>query len=203
VPDLNVLPYSIPRAYDLYTVTDVTRLLDAVEKGEPKAAEELIPLVYDELRRLAAHQLAQERPDQTLQATALVHEAYLRLLHADQPAWRDHRHFFNSAAEAMRRILIENARRKMTLKRGARSERVDLDQVDLAVAMPSEGLLALHEALSQLEHLDQQSAELVKLRYFAGLTRDQAAETLGISPRMADKLWSFARAWLFRAIREP
>ena len=176
-------------------MSDVTRLLDAVERGEPQAAEELLPLVYEELRRLATYRLAQEKPGQTLQATALVHEAYLRLLHAEDPHWNNHRHFFHAAAEAMRRILIDNARRKQRIKHNPGEERIDLDRVELAVQPPTEDLLDLNAALLTLEQEDSEAAELVKLRFFAGLTLDQSALALGISSSTADRVWSFARAW--------
>ena len=156
-------------------MNDVTRILSAIEQGDPQAAEQLLPLVYDELRRLAAQRLAQEKPGQTLQATALVHEAYLRLVGADDPGWDSRGHFFAAAAEAMRRILVENARRKAAVKAGGGHERVDLDEVELAIEGPRLDLLALDEALTALEAKDKRKADLVKLRYFAGLTVEEAA----------------------------
>jgi RNA polymerase sigma factor (TIGR02999 family) len=181
-------------------MNNVTRILSAIERGDPHAAGQLLPLVYDELRRLAATKLAQETPGQTLQPTALVHEAYLRLVGSDSaPVWNSRGHFFAAAAEAMRRILIDNARRKQSLKRGGDRRRIDLD--DLATAAPAqEDLLALDEALAQLAAADPQAAELVKLRHFAGLTVAQAAEILGVAPRTADFLWAYARAFLLRCL---
>jgi RNA polymerase sigma factor (TIGR02999 family) len=180
---------------------EVSSLLSAIEQGDPGAADQLLPLVYDELRKLAAHKLAHESPGQTLDATALVHEAYLRLVDVDQAQhWNSRRHFFAAAAEAMRRILVENARRKSSLKRGGSRAREALDPDNLVVPQVPDELLALDEALSQLATTDPQAAELVHLRYFAGLTIKQAAEVLGISPRTADFLWAFARAWLLRKI---
>jgi RNA polymerase sigma factor (TIGR02999 family) len=183
-------------------VSDVTQLLSAIDAGDPKAAEELLPLVYDELRRLAARKLAGEHPGQTLQATALVHEAWLRL-GGDQPiAWRNRTHYFAAAAEAMRRILIDNARRKGALRHGGQARRVDFDpdSLELAAGMNDEQLLALHEALDALAARDAVKAELVKLRFFAGLTLPEAARTLGLSEPTAKRYWAYARAWLFRKI---
>jgi RNA polymerase sigma factor (TIGR02999 family) len=178
---------------------DITRILSAIDQGDPDAAEQLLPLVYDELRKLAAQRMAQEKPGQTLQATALVHEAYLRLLDVKKvPHWDSRGHFFAAAAEAMRRILVERARRKDTLKRGARLQRLDLDQLSPACEDRSQELLALDEALRELEQHDAEAAKLVKLRYFAGLTHQQAAQALGIGRRAADRLWALARAWLYR-----
>jgi RNA polymerase sigma factor (TIGR02999 family) len=182
-------------------VSEVTRVLSAIEQGDPHAAGQLLPLVYDELRKLAAQQLAQERPGQTLQATALVHEAYLRLVGADAEAhWDGRGHFFAAAATAMRRILVENARRKRALKRGGDLGRQDLDEVQLAAPEPQEDLLALDEALNRLAGTDPAAASLVQLRYFAGLTLPEAARALGIAPRSAGRLWAFARAWLRREV---
>jgi RNA polymerase sigma factor (TIGR02999 family) len=184
-------------------MSEVTRILSAIEQGDPHAAQQLLPLVYDELRRLAAVRLAQEKPGQTLDATALVHEVYLRLVDVEQAQHFNGRgHFFAACAEAMRRILVDHARRKQADKRGGGRQRVDLD--DLAVAAPERGdeLLALDEALSGLAEADAQAAELVKLRYFAGLTVAQAAGALGVSPRTADFLWAYARAWLLRHLRD-
>ena len=187
-------------------MSEVTRILCAIEQGDPHAAERLLPLVYEELRKLAAHKLAQEKPGQTLQATALVHEAYLRLVESplrqqgEQPRWHSRGHFFAAAAEAMRRILVDNARRKKSLKRGGCRERHELDADNLAAPQTPDDLLALDEALSQLAAEDPKAAVLVTLRYFAGLTLKQAAEAVGVSPRSADFLWAFARAWLLRKI---
>jgi RNA polymerase sigma factor (TIGR02999 family) len=185
-------------------MNDVTRILSAIEEGDPKAAEQLLPLVYEELRRLAAQRLAREKPGQTLQPTALVHEAYVRLVGAD-PArpWEGRGHFFVAAAEAMRRILVERARRKRSQKRGAGAARGDLAEVDIAAPEAADEVLAVDEALAGLEAADPRAAELVKLRYFAGLSLPEAARTLGMAPRSADRLWAYARAWLRRAIDAP
>src|SRR5438270_5108816 len=184
-------------------MSDVTQILSAIEQGEPRAAEQLLPLVYDELRKLAAQKLAQEKPGQTHQATALVHEAYLRLVGQGQEQhWEGRGHFFAAAAEAMRRILVERARRQATLKHGRDRQRLDLDQFEPASDERSDELLALDEALGALEGHDAQAAQLVKLRYFAGLTHQQAADALGIGRRAADRLWALARAWLYRRIVE-
>jgi len=182
-------------------MTEVTRILSAIEQGEPHAAEQLLPLVYDELRKLAAHKLAGEAPGQTLEATALVHEAYLRLVgeHAGQRSFQDRGHFFAAAATAMRRILIDRARRKLSRKRGAGCERHALD--GLAAPEPDAGLVALDEALQSLTATDPLKARLVELRYFAGLTGEQAALVLGISPTTADRHWAYARAWLRAEVR--
>jgi RNA polymerase sigma factor (TIGR02999 family) len=182
-------------------MSDVTQILCAIEAGDPKAAEALLPLVYRELRRLAAAQMAREKPGQTLDATALVHEAYLRLVGpVDDHRWQNRGHFFAAAAEAMRRILVENARRKARMKRGGERARVDLDAVDPAAPSTDDELLALDEALARLAEVDPAAAELVKLRYFAGLSIPQAAEALGIGARSADRLWAYARAWLRDAL---
>ena len=175
-------------------------MLEAIEQGDPKAAEELLPLVYKELRNLAARQMAAESPGQTLQPTALVHEAWLRLVGNEQVRFANRAHFFAAAAQAMRRILIANARRKQRQKRGGGWERVDLDQIQLAQPLPSENLLALDEAMTRLEQCDKEAAELVQLRFFAGLTQQQAADALGISRRTADRTWAYARAWLSQEI---
>ena len=178
-------------------MSDVTRILSAIEQGDPKAAEQLLPLVYDELRRLAAQRLAQEKPGQTLQPTALVHEAYLRLVDGAQvQGWNGRGHFFAAAAEAMRRILIDSARRKQAQKRGGQAKRVDLDALDLADHPASDKLLAMEDALVRLAAKDRVKAELVKLRYFGGLTTEEAASILGISTATADRYWAYARAWL-------
>jgi RNA polymerase sigma factor (TIGR02999 family) len=184
-------------------MSEVTRILSAIEQGDPSAAEELLPLVYDQLRQLAAQKLAHEKPGQTLQATALVHEAYLRLVDGNKAQhWDSRRHFFAAAAEAMRRILVENARRKRTVKRGDQRSRIDLDEALVVGNEPRHDLLDLDELLDQLAGADPRAAELVKLRFFAGLTGDEAAEVLGISPRSADLLWAYARAWLFEKLGE-
>jgi RNA polymerase sigma factor (TIGR02999 family) len=182
-------------------MNDVTRILSAIEQGDPRAAEQLLPQVYNELRKLAAQKLAQEKPGQTLQATALVHEAYLRLVGTQDPGWSSRGHFFAAAAEAMRRILVENARRKDRLKRGGGRVRIDVEHLDVDAPQEPEELLALDEALTRLAAADPQAAELVKLRYFAALTLKQAAETLGISPRNADFLWAYAKAYLLKEMR--
>jgi RNA polymerase sigma factor (TIGR02999 family) len=181
-------------------MTQVTRILSAIEEDDAHAAEQLLPLVYDELRKLAAQRLAQEKPGQTLQATALVHEAYLRLVDVDKAQhWNSRGHFFAAAAEAMRRILIDNARRKRRPKHGGDRRQVDLDGT-LAAAGPPEDLLALDEALAKLAQHEPAKAELVKLRYFAGLSLEEAAACLGISAATAKRYWAVARAWLFAAL---
>ena len=185
----------------LVLMSDVTRILSAIEQGDPSAAaERLLPLVYDELRKLAAQRLAQEKPGQTLEATALVHEAYLRLL-GDQH-FENRRHFFAAAAEAMRRILVEGARRKRSVKHGGQRVRIDLDEALVVSDKPRHDLLALDELLDRLALAEPKAAELVKLRFFAGLTGDQAAEVLGIASRSADLLWAYARAWLFEKLQD-
>ena len=182
-------------------MNNVTHILSAIDQGDPHAAAELLPLVYEELRKLAAQKLSHEKPAQTLQATALIHEAYLRLVDQEQAQhWSSRGHFFAAAAEAMRRILVERARRKARVKHGGGRERVDLDPSAVTAPEDSEELLALDEALDRLAALDPIAARLVQLRYFAGLTIAQAAEALAISPRKADFLWSFARAWLRKEI---
>ena len=181
-------------------MSDVTRILTAIEQGDARAADELLPLVYDELRRLAARKMSHEQPGQTLQATALVHEAYMRLVGSDDRDWSGRTHFFAAAAEAMRRILIENARRKQRLKRGGPRQRVNLEDADIVIEGPSEDIIALDEALSKLALEDPVKADLVKLRYFAGLTIEQAARILNISRATADRYWSYSRAWLFDEI---
>ncbi len=179
-------------------MSGVTQILQAIDKGDPSAASRLLPLVYDELRRLAAQKLTQEKPGQTLQPTALVHEAYLRLVgKGDGPHWDSRGHFFAAAAEAMRRILVENARRKHRLKRGGDRQRVDLEQIEAAATTDAYDLLALDEALDRLAAEDAPKAELIKLRFFAGLSIEEAACCLGISRATADRHWSYARAWLY------
>jgi RNA polymerase sigma factor (TIGR02999 family) len=181
--------------------SDVTQVLTRIESGDPSAAAELLPLVYDELRTLAARKLAREKPGQTLQATALVHEAYLRLVGAEKSQhWDSRGHFFAAAAEAIRRILVENARRKQRIKHGGGLERIDLDVAELPVRKASEDVLALHEALEQLEREAPVKARLVSLRYFAGLTIDQASEALKISRVTAHRYWTYARAWLYEKL---
>jgi len=181
-------------------VSDVTAILSAIERGDDNAIERLLPIVYDELRRLAQHQMNRERSDHTLQATALVHEAYMRLVDRPEPDWPSRRYFFAAAAEAMRRILIDRARAAGAAKRGGRHRRLRLDQDPLASGELSGELLDLDEALTKLSAEDAQKAELVKLRFFAGLTMDEAASALGISAATADLNWRYARAWLFRAM---
>jgi len=182
-------------------VSDVTRILTAIERGDVQAADELLPIVYQELRLLAAQMLSHERPGQTLQATALVHEAYIRLVGPGDGGWQGRRQFFAAAAEAMRRILVDSARRKQRLRHGGGREREDLDESCLVVKPPADDLLALNEALDKLAESDKAKAELVKLRYFAGLPLKQAADILGISRATADRQWSYARSWLYRQIR--
>jgi RNA polymerase sigma factor (TIGR02999 family) len=183
-------------------VNDITQILNAAEKGDSAAANQLLPLVYEELRRLAAQRLALEKPGQTLQATALVHEAYLRLVSVEKPQeWNGRGHFFAAAAEAMRRILVENARRKNCLKHGGDKTRRDLPSDLAAAPEPSDDLLALDEALTRLEAKEPQVAKLVQLRYFGGLNIKEAAKILGVSPRTADSYWSYARAWLRAELR--
>ena len=183
-------------------MSDVTRILSAIEQGDAKAADELLPLVYEELRRLAAQKMSQEPPGQTLQATALVHEAYIRLVGAETQNWGSRGHFFAVAADAMRRILIDNARRKQRLRHGGDHQRIALDDVDLAIEEPATDIIALDEALTKLAEEDPVKADLVKLRYFAGLTIEQAAKILRISRATADRYWSYARAWLFHEINK-
>lgn len=184
-------------------MSDVTRILLEIDKGDSDAAEKLLPVVYKELRRLAAQKLAQEKPGQTLQATSLVHEAYLRLVDVDQQQkWDSRGHFFSAAAEAMRRILIENARRKGRLKHGGNLQRVDLAEAGVFARANSEELLAVDEALAKLEKEDATAAELVKLRYFAGLSIEEASDCLGIARATAYRQWNYARAWLKCALGE-
>lgn len=182
-------------------MSNVTHILSQIESGDPTAAKQLLPLVYDELRKLAAQRIAQENPGQTLQATALVHEAYLRLVDSERPqTWENRGHFFASAAEAMRRILVENARRKGRLKRGGEFQQVELADVPVAPSEIHEDLIALDEALDRLGAIDAESVKLVHLRYFVGLSIPDAAKLMGIAPRTADRLWAFARAWLHQDI---
>jgi RNA polymerase sigma factor (TIGR02999 family) len=179
----------------------VTAVLGRAAKGDAKAAIELLPLVYDELRKLAAAKMAREHPDQTLQPTALVHEAWLHLGGDKQPAWQNRAHFFGAAAEAMRRILVDRAREKKALKRGGNLARVDTDALELPSPMPDDELLALDEALDRLATVDTRAAEMVKLCFFVGLTQEEAAKELGVSLATAERVWGFARAWLLRELR--
>jgi RNA polymerase sigma factor (TIGR02999 family) len=182
-------------------MSDVTRILGQIESGDPKAAEELLPLVYEELRRLAAQRMAQEKPGQTLQATALVHEAYVRLVDSEQERrWSGRRHFYCAASEAMQRILVERARRKHSVKQGGHAQRVPLDEVVWTLPEPDVDLLALHDALTRLEETEPEKAQLVRLRFFAGLSMEEAAETLGVSRTTAKRYWIYARAWLHRQV---
>ena len=179
-------------------MSDVTRILHSIESGDRQAAEELLPLVYAELRKLAAAKMAQESPNQTLQPTALVHEAWLRLTGDENVKWQGRAHFFGAAAEAMRRILIDNARRKQARRHGGGQQRVDIAEIDVAAPGKEQELLDMDEALEKFAGIDKRKAELVKLRYFAGLTIEQSAEVLGISAPTAKRWWTYARAWLYR-----
>ena len=183
-------------------MSDVTQILQAIELGDAQAAEGLLPLVYQELRRLAAHKMAQEAPGHTLQPTALVHEAWLHLGGDEQPTWQNRAHFFGAAAEAMRRVLVDRARQKKALKRGGDLERVDIDGLELPSPMPDDELLALDEALDRLVTVDTRASEMVKLCFFVGLTQEEAARELGISLSTAERVWGFARAWLSREVRK-
>jgi RNA polymerase sigma factor (TIGR02999 family) len=182
-------------------MADVTQILAQIEQGDPSAADKLLPLVYDELRKMAASKMAHENPGQTLQATALVHEAYLRLVRGEARTWDSRAHFFAAAAEAMRRILINRARDKGRIKRGGDRQHVDLDKIDIAAETPADDLLAVDDALERLAQEHSQCAEIVKLRFYAGLTIEDAAASLGISPRTAKRHWAYARACLFDALR--
>lgn len=183
-------------------MSEATSILESNQPGDPMAADELLPLVYGELRRLAAHKMANEAPGNTLQPTALVHEAWLHLGGDGQPAWMNRAHFFGAAAEAMRRILVDRAREKQALKRGGNLERVDLDAVELPSPMPDDQLLALDEALDRLTTVDTRAAEMVKLCFFIGLTQEEAARELGVSLSTAERIWGFARLWLLREVRK-
>jgi RNA polymerase sigma factor (TIGR02999 family) len=184
-------------------MSDVTRILSAIEQGDPSAAEQLLPLVYDELRKLAAQRMANEKPGQTLQATALVHEAYIRLVDVEKAQhWNSRGHFFGAAAEAMRRILVDQARKKCSKRQGGGMQRLPIDDVEIAAPEPSLDLLAVDEALERFEQMDAVAADLVKLRYYAGLTIPQAAEALGISSATADRYWAYARAWLHSELKK-
>ena len=184
-------------------MTDVTRILSQIEAGDPSATESLLPLVYDELRKLAAANLREERPGQTIQATGLVHEAYVRLVDVERAqGWNSRGHFFSAAAEAMRRILIDRARNKGRLKRGGGHERIELESIEVALDTPAEDLLAVNEAIEQLTSAHPDCAELVKLRFFAGMTQVEAAAALGMSQRSGDRNWAFARAWLHKRLQQ-
>jgi RNA polymerase sigma factor (TIGR02999 family) len=182
-------------------MSEVTRILNAIQEGDRKAADDLLPLVYDELRRIAAIKMAGESSGHTLQATALVHEAWLRLAGTNEQSWQSRAHFFGAAAEAMRRILVDHARRKQSLKRGGGIDTEPLDESAIVLIAPPDELLAIHEALDALTRQDSQAAELVKLRYFVGMTMAEAATALGLAPRTAERLWTYARVWLHREIR--
>jgi RNA polymerase sigma factor (TIGR02999 family) len=183
-------------------MTDVTRILNAIEAGDPRAADQLLPLVYEELHLLAAQKMSQEPSGQTLQATVLIHEAYIRLVEGADHDWNSRGHFFIAAAEAMRRILIENARRKKRIRHGGNLHKVELGEIDLPIETPSYDLLNLDESLERLEKEEQAIATLVKLRFYAGLTLDQAAKILNISPRTAIRYWIYAKAWLYKEIQK-
>jgi RNA polymerase sigma factor (TIGR02999 family) len=183
-------------------LSDATRILAAIEQGDPKAADALLPLVYGELRKLAGSKMAGEAPNQTLQPTALVHEAWLRLVGSGETKFENRAHFFAAAAEAMRRILIDKARRKRAIRHGGDQQRVDLEVVEIAASADDDEILAVHDALDKLAAQNRVEAEVVKLRYFVGMTIDETAKVLGISVRTADYYWSHARAWLFREIKK-
>jgi RNA polymerase sigma factor (TIGR02999 family) len=182
-------------------VSHVTQILNSIKVGDARAADELLPLVYQELRKLAASKMANESPNQTLQPTALVHEAWLRLTGNENVKWDGRAHFFGAAAEAMRRILIDNARRKKAVRHGGDQQRVDIADLEIAAATKDDELLAVNDALEKLAAVDKQKAELVKLRYFGGLTIDEAAEVLGISAPTAKRWWAYSRAWLFQHLK--
>ena len=183
-------------------MSDVTRILDRVQQGDAQAAGELLPLVYEELRRLAAHKMASEAPGQTLQPTALVHEAWLRLTGSTRQEWRGREHFFSAAAEAMRRILVENAQRKLRLRHGGGLQRVDFDAVDLPITQDDEKCLRVHEALDQLAETDPRKAEVVKLRVFAGLQVQEIAAVLNVTEKTVHRDWTFAKAWMSRELKK-
>jgi RNA polymerase sigma factor (TIGR02999 family) len=182
-------------------MSDITRILTAIEQGDAKSTDELLPVVYNELRRMAAHKMASEPPGHTLQPTALVHEAWLKLVDTPNQSWQNRAHFFGAAAEAMRRILIARARRKSRQRRGAGAAHLDVDALEIASPAPDDQLLALNEALDRFAALEPQQAELVKLRYFVGLKIEEAAEVLGISKATAKRWWAYSRAWLFHDLR--
>jgi RNA polymerase sigma factor (TIGR02999 family) len=181
-------------------MSDVTRILDAIQQGDPKAAHELLPLVYEELRRIARSKMAQQSPGQTLQGTALVHEAWLRLVGSDRQNWAGRHHFFAAAAEAMRHILVDAARRKQRDKHGGNQQRVDVDEIDIAAGVDDEKLLLVHEALEKLALEDPLRAEVVKLHYFVGLTHAETAEVMQLSEKTVRRHWTFARVWLYQVI---
>ena len=183
-------------------MSQVTLILQAIERGEKHSSEELIPLVYDELRRLAAIRLAAEPAGQTLQPTALVHEAWLRLIRGQEQTWENRAHFFGAAAEAMRRIMIERARRKSRIKHGGGQDRVDIEKIDIAGALPDEKVLLVNEALERLEKEDPETAQIVKLRFFAGLNNDEIANVTGINGRAVHRQWDFAKVWLIKCMRD-
>ena len=183
-------------------MSDVTRILEAIEQGDPKAADQLLPLVYEELRKLAAAKMAQEKPGQTLQATALVHEAWLRLAGSNQQQWRGRSHFFGAAAEAMRRMLVDRARQKARIRHGGELERVDLEHVNLATEDSDETVLAMHEALDALARESPQKAEIVKLHYFTGMEYPEIARALGLSLATVERHWAYARSWLYREMKK-
>jgi RNA polymerase sigma factor (TIGR02999 family) len=183
-------------------MTDVTRILNAIEQGDPRATEELLPLIYEELRLLAAQKMAQEPSGQTLQATALVHEAYLRLVEIKAQNWDSRGHFFAAAAEAMRRILVDKARRKQGIRHGGKHKKIDVNDMFLAIEDPKDDILAVNEALDKLANEDSKLAEVIKLRYFGGLTLDQIAAIMGIGRRTADRYWALGRAWLYQEINQ-
>jgi RNA polymerase sigma factor (TIGR02999 family) len=182
-------------------VSDVTRVLEAIQQGAPQAADELLPLVYEELRKLASHKMAQQPPGHTLQPTALVHEAWLRLVGEAQPTFKNRGHLFSAAAEAMRRILVDKARRKHRVRHGGELKRVDIADLDVAIAEGSDAVLAVSEALDRLAALDPVAAELIKLRFFGGLTNVEAARVLGLAERTAKRTWAYARAWLLDELK--
>jgi RNA polymerase sigma factor (TIGR02999 family) len=184
-------------------MSNVTQILTAIEQGDPKATNELLPVVYNELRRLAAHKMAAEPPGHTLQPTALVHEMWIKLVDSPSQSWQNRAHFFGAAAEAMRRILIARARRKQTRRRGAGVPHLDADEIEIASPAPDDQLLALNDALDRFAALEPQQAELIKLRYFVGLKIDEAADVLGVSEATAKRWWSYARAWLFHEMNPP
>jgi RNA polymerase sigma factor (TIGR02999 family) len=184
-------------------MSEVTRILTAIEQGNPRASDELLPLVYNELRRMAAYKMAHEPAGHTLQPTALVHEAWLKLVDSPAQSWQNRAHFFGAAAEAMRRLLIARARRKQTQRRGAGAPHVDADEIEIASPAPDDQLLALNDALDRFAALEPQQAELIKLRYFVGMTIEEAAEVIGISEATAKRWWAYARAWLFNEISTP
>ena len=183
-------------------MSDVTQVLQAIGRGEGRAADELLPLVYDELRRLAAARMAQEAAGQTLQPTALVHEAWLRMVKDGERTWQNRAHFFGAAAEAMRRILIESARRKSRLKRGGDQASLDIDHLELAATTPDDKVLLIDDALERLQAEDPEKARIVVLKFFGGLTNQEVAENLGVAERTVERQWAFAKAWLFRSIHE-